>query len=276
MAGKYTKHFNGKTVFLVGGSEGIGLEAAKILAGNGAHVLIFSRNKEKLERALEEIQKSRVSDSQKAAYYRLDVSDNDLVREVMKKAVAEFGVPGILINNVGRAYPGYFEDIGYEAFDQTMKVNLYGVRNTCAALIPVMKKNGGTIVNVSSMVGYMGVFGYTDYAASKFGLIGFTETLRSEYKNKGLKFHVLCPPDTATPGFEVENQSKPPECKAISESAKIRSAAFVAEALVKGMTKKKFFILPGFDNKMIFKIKRFFPKIVDMSMDGTIKKAQKK
>ena len=89
----------------------------------------------------------------------MDVSKNHEVDIVIKSAVRDFGIPDILINCAGRAYPRYFEDISYAQFDETMKINLYGVWNTTKALLPFMKKNGGHIVNVSSIGGFIGVVG---------------------------------------------------------------------------------------------------------------------
>ncbi len=272
------KFFEGKNIFLVGGSEGIGLEAAKQFAGLGSNVLIFSRAISKLKKALTEIENCRINDGQKLSFMSLDITDNDQVISVMKKAGKEFGSVDILINNVGRAIPGYFEQISYEQFDQTQKVNFYGMRNTVAALAPIMReKKSGIIVNVSSMAGVIGVFGLSDYSASKFAVIGFSEVIRSEFQFDNIQVSVLCPPDTDTPGFEEENKTKPVETMALSESAKLRNPEYVAKALVKGIKKGKFLIVPGFDGKALVFLKRFMPMwVADMVMNSMIKKGRKK
>jgi len=269
------KNVAGKNVYIVGGSEGIGLETAKILAGLGANILIFSRNEGKLRDAVEKIKSNRVSDSQKFSYLPVDITDNDGVISIMETAAKDFGVVDILINSAGRARPRPVEDIDYSQFDEIMKTNLYGIRNAVAAVLPYLKGKGGMIVNVSSMVGFVGVFGYTDYAASKFGVIGFSEALKSEVKWHNIDVCVLCPPDTDTPGYAEEMKTKPPETRAISNAAKIRSARYVAKALVKGMKKKKFLIIPGFDSKLTYYAKHLAPSLVDFLMDARIKKARK-
>jgi len=143
--------------------------------------------------------------------------------------------------------------------------------------VPHMRNNGGgTIVNVSSVAGFTGVFGYTDYSASKFAIIGFSEALKSEVKWDNINVNVLCPPDTETPGFKVENQTKPPETAEISASASLKSPLYVARALIKGIMKNKFMIVPGFDGKLVYYAKRFAPWVVNMSVDASIKKARKK
>ncbi|TAL35207.1 MAG: SDR family NAD(P)-dependent oxidoreductase [Spirochaetes bacterium] len=268
------KDFAGKNVYLTGGSAGIGLSTAKLLAARGAHIIIFARTKERLKSAVAEISACKKSAGQKIEYMELDVSDDRAVRKVMKKAVSSFGAPDLLINNAGRAYPRRFEDISFTQFEETMRTNLYGMWSTISALLPSMKDRGGHIVNVSSMVGFMGVYGYADYAASKFGIIGLSETLKSELAEYKIGISVLCPPDTDTPGFKTENITKPEETKAISAAAKVMTPDAVAERLVKGIRKKQFMIIPGFDGHFTWLAKRFTPWLVEWVMNMSVRKVQ--
>jgi len=271
----HMKEFNGKTVFIPGGSSGIGLSAAKLLASQGAHVVIFARNSKHLEEAAAAIKKIAKSDS-RIGFMTLDVSDNAAVKNTMAKAVSDFGAPDLLINCAGRAYPRNFADITFAQFDETMRINMYGIWNTCKVLIPLMKKKGGVIVNTSSICGFLGVFGYTDYCASKFAIVGFSEALKSELKQFNIAVQVLCPPDTDTPGFSEENKTKPEETKAISASAKLMSPDDVARVLLNDIGTGKFMIIPGMDGKLTFIMKRLFPKITEWVMDMSIQKVQKK
>jgi 3-dehydrosphinganine reductase len=268
------KNLEGKNAFIVGGSSGIGLATGKLLAGLGADVVIFARGLERLEKAVEEIRASGRVPARRFAFRRLDVTDHDEVKRVMNEAVIDFGPPDILVNSAGRAYPNYFENISYEQFDETMKIHIYGVWNTVSALLPHMKERGGYIVNVSSLLGFMGVFGYADYASSKFAIVGLSEVLKSELKRYGIGVSVLCPPDTNTPGFEVENRTKPPETVAVSEGGGILEPEDVAMALVKGIRGGKFIIGPG-SVRMLHFLKRHFPWLVEIAMEQTIKKVQK-
>ena len=86
---------------------------------------------------------------------------------------------------------------------------------------------------------------------------------------------MLCPPDTDTPGFEAENKNKPEETKAIGGNAKLLSPDAVAMALLKGMQKNTFLILPGFEGKLTRLLTRFFPNLIEWIMQINIKKAQK-
>ena len=209
------KDFNKKTIYIIGGSSGIGLSTARLLAQKGAHIIIFARNENRLASAMAEIKSQKISDDQLFGFLALDVSVRERVESVMEKAVSDFDVPDMLINCAGRSYPRHFEDITFDQFDETMKINLYGIWNTISVLVPYMKQKGGHISNVSSIAGFIGVFGFTDYSASKFAIIGFSEALKSELKKYNISVSVLCPPDTDTPAFEVENRTKHEETKAI-------------------------------------------------------------
>ncbi len=267
--------FNGKNIYITGGSSGIGLSAANKLAAKGANILILARRKDVLETATAEIETFKSSSTQKIQARQLDVSDNEQVTTVLKESVTAFGEPDILINSAGISMPAYFEDIDDDAFDRIIRINLHGTRNTVFALAPHMKKKGGIIVNVSSIAGFVGVFGFSAYSASKFGVIGFSEALRSEFKQHKINVSVLCPPDTDTPMLHEENKSKPVETAAISESAKIMSADAVTDALIKGMGQNKFMIIPGFDGKFTFLAKRFVPGVVEWMIDRTVRKCRK-
>jgi len=270
------KDLMNKVVFVTGGSKGIGRGIAEECASRGADVAIFARGQSDLEAALTHLREIRCRDTQKFAAFQMDVTDSKSVDTSITNAMEELGIPDVLVNNAGLARPRYFEDITIEQFDRTIRTNLSGVWYVTASVVPHMKKRGGYIVNVSSLAGFMGVFGYSDYAASKFGVMGLSLSLRSELKPSGITVSALCPPDTDTPGFEEENKEKPEETKALSENAKVMDSRDVARAMLKGMRRRKPVIVAGFDSKMIYLASRVVPRLVEFIMDMTIKKVQKK
>jgi 3-dehydrosphinganine reductase len=263
-------------VYVVGGSLGIGLAVAQRMAGLGADVTVFARRREPLEQAAEAVRAACKHPSQSIAWRQLDVADHDQVAATMQALVAEGGAPDVLINCAGYASPRPFEEITYAQFTEIMLVNLHGSWNTVQVLLPHMKKKGrGYIVNTSSVAGLIGVFGYTDYCAAKFALIGFSEALRGELKPHGIKVSVLCPPDTDTPGLESENLTKPAETRAIAAAAKLLSAGAVADELVRGMAREAFLIIPGFDSRMSALAKRLAPSVVYWVMDRAVAKVRR-
>ncbi len=267
--------FHGANVYLFGGSAGIGLATARLLATRGANLLLFARNRERLDSAVDEVSRRRLTQDQRVIGHVLDVSDRHAVQAAVGESVAGFGVPRIVINTAGRAIPRHFEEIPFEQFDETMKINLYGTWNTVSAVVPHMKEQGGTIVNTSSVGGFVGVFGYADYAASKFAVIGLTEVLRSELKRYGIDVLVLCPPDTSTPGFDAENRTKPAETRGISAGGGLLQADDVARALVRGIERGDAVILPGVESKATWFLKRHVPRVVDRIMDRSIRRARR-
>jgi len=269
---KQTDRFAGKTAYITGGSSGIGLAVARAMAMAGARVMLLARHEDRLQQAAEEI---RTATGQQVLWRSLDVTDPVAATAVIDDAAADdLGPPDILFNSAGRALPNYFENISAQQFDQTLRLNLCGTRHLISAALPHMR-SGGYIVNVSSVAGLIGVFGYTDYSASKFAIIGFSEALRAELKPRGIFVSVLCPPDTDTPGLAAENQTKPAETKAISANARTISAETVARSLIRGMIKKRFLIIPGFDARLSVLAKRLTPGLVDWIMDRTIARVHK-
>jgi short-subunit dehydrogenase len=266
----------GKIAFVTGGSSGIGLAFARLLAAQHYHVSIFARDVTRLEQAINTINEHRTHGEQKINFYSCDTSDNQQVQLVFSTAIYENGAPDVLINCAGIAQPNYFEKISFEAFEKTIKTNLYSTWNVCSVCVPVMQAKGGHIINTSSVAGFVGVFGYTDYNMTKFGIIGFSEALKQEVAKYNINVSVLCPPDTDTPGLAEENKTKPAETLAISGNAKVVSADFVAQQAVNAIGKKKFLILPGFDSKLTYFLKRFFPGLLEWVMNYSIKKVQKK
>ncbi len=264
----------GRVVYVVGGSMGIGLAAARQFAARGAHVLVFARRREPLQKAVLEIEGSRRSDSQRVELRVLDVCEADSVSTLMNESVSSFGPPDVLFNCAGAAWPRYFEEITHEQLSHTMRLNLHGSWSTVRALLPHMKQRGGTIVNTSSLAGIIGVFGYTDYCAAKFAVIGFSEALRSELKRYGIRVFVLCPPDTDTPGLAAEGKSKPPETTAVAAGARVMSADAVASELLRGMERRRLLIISGIDSRFAALAKRLFPGLVAWVTDRAIARSQ--
>lgn len=270
------ERFKKKVIYITGGSSGIGLALARAFVGMDAHVVIFARRDDQLRLALDNLSQSRKSPVQRLAAYSMDVTDPDAVVQTVHKCVNAIGRPDILVNAAGRAVPGYVENISYQQFADTIKVNLHGVWITTAAVLPYMKGNGGWIVNVSSIAGFIGLIGYTDYAASKFAVIGYSEALRNELRPDGIGVSVLCPPDTDTPGLAAEDKTKPPETRAVAGSARLMQPENVANGLIKGLRKGQFMIIPGLDGKLTWWAKRMLPGLVFKVLDMIVARARAK
>jgi len=255
------QYWQKKVALVTGGSSGIGLAAAKLLAGAGAHVWLTARRPELLASALVEVEASRQDKSQQCGFTPADVSQPDQVEHVMKEVTGSAGAPEVIFNSAGLSQPGYVQDLSLEVFERLMKVNYLGtVYVTKAALPGMLARGSGHIINISSMAGYLGVFGYTAYGATKFAVSGFSEALRAELKPHGIRVSVAFPPDTDTPQLAYEEPFKPSETKAIAGNAKALSAEQVAGSILKQAEKGKYLIFPGTDARLFYLVNNLFPK----------------
>jgi len=246
-------YFSGKLAYITGGSSGIGLETARLLASQGCGLVLFARKQAGLDRAAEELRKVTVESGQRIETLPMDVADNDDVQEKIKIAAEKFGAPNILVNSAGMGAADYFENIAYATFDRVLKVNVYGTRNTIAAVLPFMRQRGrGHIVNLSSEAGLIGMFGYSLYSTSKYALVGLSECLRSELKLMNINVTVVCPPEVDTPFVAEESATLPPEGRAVKSLAGLLKPEYVARTIVRAIKKKQFMVVPGLTARFLY------------------------
>ncbi|MEA2008648.1 MAG: SDR family NAD(P)-dependent oxidoreductase, partial [Chloroflexota bacterium] len=211
------------------------------------------------------------------AYQQVDVSKREEVESALERVRREAGVPDIIINNAGISHPGYIEEIEIETFERLTAVNYLGTVYLTQLVLPAMLERGsGHIVNVSSMAGFLGVFGYSAYSPTKFAVRGYSDVLRSEMKYRGIRVSIVFPPDTDTPMLNYENDLKPFETKEISDSGGLLSADKVAQDILDGVARNKYLILPGFNNKFFFWLNSTFGRLVYPIMDFLVAQALQK
>ncbi len=270
------KNFRNKTVFITGGSSGIGLAAGKLLASLGADILLMARQSEKLESAGAQIKK--IHGQQRIETLSLDVGDPLQVKEKMQAAVQSFGALDILILSAGiNTAVDHFENISPEMFSQVMNVNVNGVRNITHALLSPMKKKKGHIVILSSAAALFGMFGYTAYAASKAALMGFAESLRYELKPMGMTVTIVFPPEVDTPMNLDEEKTLPPQGRAVKNMSGLLTPEFTAQTIVKAIEKKKYFVIPGLQTQFLYLLHRLSNGVLSrMVSDFIIKRAGNK
>ncbi|MBU2611455.1 MAG: SDR family oxidoreductase [Chloroflexi bacterium] len=254
-------HWNNKTVLVTGGSSGIGLALGRLLAAQGAHVWLVARRREGLEAALEQVKAAAIRPEQRFGMVSADLSSPEQAFSAVEQVKDQAGVPDVVINSAGAAHPGYVQDLSLEIFRQMMAVNYFGTLYVTKAVLPgMMARRSGHIINISSAAGFIGVFGYSAYGASKFAVTGFSEILRAEMKSHGIRVSVVFPPDTETPQLDYENQFKPPETKAISGTAKAMKAEQVARIILRQAAKGRFLIFPALDVQLIYWLNTRLPK----------------
>mmetsp|Transcript_36323 Transcript_36323/g.65033 ORF Transcript_36323/g.65033 Transcript_36323/m.65033 type:complete len:297 (-) Transcript_36323:680-1570(-) len=211
--GGATSSFTNQHVVITGGSQGFGLAIAQEFAKDGARVTIISRDQAKLDDAKALIDQKETGYVQALA---CDVTDRIAIRKTIKEAANKFGPVDVLVTSAGFAPTGYFREFKDDAFRQAMDLNYYGTLNAVRAVTPSMQdRRKGRIVLVSSGLALTGYIGYSAYCPSKWAVRGLGEALRSELLPYDIRVQQVYPPGMDTPGFLIENQTKPEETKAI-------------------------------------------------------------
>jgi len=265
-----------QVALVTGGSSGIGLAIARLLSQQGAHVWLVARRKEILETALKEVAAARLSPSQRCGIFPADVSDAAQAAAAVEHVTAQAGVPNLLVNAAGITHPGYVQELSLEVFRAMMDVNYFGtVYITKAALPAMLKRSSGHIINISSMGGVIGAFGYSAYGASKFAVRGFSDVLRSELKSLGLRVSIVFPSDTDTPQLAYEEPFKPPETKALAGKVKVMSPETVAKTTLQQAARGRYIILPGLENNLFYWLNGHLGNLIYPVMDWMIDRARK-
>ncbi len=186
----------GKVSIVTGAAQGIGLATSLKFAREGAIIIVCDVKQAAVDEAVAQCRALGVQ----AEGFVMDVTQRDMVDAVVAKTVAQFGRIDVLVNNAGITMDARLQKMTFEQFDRVIDVNLRGVFHCTQSVADTMVKQGsGAILNASSVVGIYGNFGQTNYAATKFGVIGFTKTWSRELGPKGVRVNAVAPGFIATP-----------------------------------------------------------------------------
>ena len=177
---------NNKVWLITGAGRGMGLEIATAALTAGHKVIATGRNTEKIVKALGQTNDLLV--------VKLDVTNPGDAEKAVKDAVERFGTIDVLVNNAGNFYAGFFEELSIEQIQSQINTNLIGQMNVARAVLPVMRpQHSGHIIFISSTAGFVGYEYCSAYAASKFAVEGWMESLRMEIAPFGIKTTIVNP-----------------------------------------------------------------------------------
>jgi 3-oxoacyl-[acyl-carrier protein] reductase len=186
----------GKVSIITGAGQGIGLATALKFAREGAVVIAADVRQQQVDDAVTQCQALGAT----AMGLVVDVTQRDMVDAMVKRVMQTHGRIDVLVNNAGITQDARLQKMTIDQFDRVIDVNLRGVFHCAQAVADAMVAQGsGVILNASSVVGIYGNFGQTNYAASKFGVIGFTKTWSRELGPKGVRVNAVAPGFVQTP-----------------------------------------------------------------------------
>ena len=238
----------GAHAIITGGSSGIGLATARLLAERGTTVSLLARGRARLDEAAAELRAAGATVHTRAA----DVADGAALSAAIAALEAESGPCDLLVACAGLARPGHFLELGDEVFREMIEVDYFGTLYAIQAVVPGMVARGrGSVVAVSSAAGLLGIYGYSAYGPAKFAVRGLMESLRAELKPHGVHVGVVYPPDVDTPQLASENRFKPAETFAIGGTISPLKPEVVGRAIVAGIESRRFGICPDLGTRAL-------------------------
>lgn len=253
--------FKDKVVIITGASSGIGLATAHAFAKQGANVVLAARQYVQLCEIAQQMQQTY---GVKTIAIGVDVTQEDLCKQMIDQTVRTFGKIDVLINNAGISMRALLEDVDTEVLRQVMNINFWGAVYCTKHALPHLLKSKGSLVGVSSIAGYKGLPGRSGYSASKFAMNGFLESVRIENRKKDLHVLVACPGFTAS---NIRNVALAKDGSKQGESPmdeqKIMPAEEVAIHILKAVSKRKRTLILTQQGKLTVFLNKFAPAFLD-------------
>ena len=248
-----------KTIIVTGASSGIGMEAARMFARQGANLVLAARRKDRLESLAEELGKIGCE----TLVVAIDLSDPTVAGDLLTAARERFGRFDVLVNNAGFSVQTLYETMTQADVQRMFAVNVLTPLELCRQAIPLLQaQGGGVIVNVASVAGFVTSPMNSVYSSTKHALVGFSKSLRQELHGTGVKVTVVCPGNTKTEFFDVASKDSyayPSLLLKLAAPVEKISAAVVAAA-----DGERAVVIPTVQAKAMYYLNKFLPFLFDL------------
>ena len=261
-------NMQGRTVFITGGSRGIGRAIALKAAQAGANVVIAAKTEvetTKLTGTIYSVAEEIEAAGGKALPLLLDVRDEQQIHTAIQQAAKAFGGIDVLINNAGKSAQALLSEVkDLSWYEDLMRVNFWGSVWCTHAALPYLKQSRGSIVAVSSLAGLVGVPGRNAYSATKFAMNGFFEALRAEMKESGVSVTIAYPGVVATEiryrGYNADGAAAGSSGLKEDDAMSVQECA---DLIIRGMEKRQRDVVMGVKGKLGRWLKLLFPSLVE-------------
>ncbi|VTS05629.1 SDR family oxidoreductase [Tuwongella immobilis] len=251
------RSWTGRRTILTGASSGIGRAIAVQIAGNGAKVALASRSADRLREVAREIE----SRGGTCMVVPTDITQPDQRAALFERVQREWGGLDLLINNAGIGAWGHFATSSESILRQVMEVNFYAPIEMIRLAIPLLERGQqAAIANVTSMCARRGMPAWPEYSASKFGLMGLSESLRGEMSRFDIDVLTMVPGLTQT---DLQEHLIRKDGRYPIDASKGMPVAKVAETIVRSIEKNQRETVIGGDARWMLFINRFFPRLLD-------------
>lgn len=233
-----------RRIVITGGSSGLGLALAKALVARGDAVGLLARDARKLEAAAAEARAR--SPGARVFTAAADVQDVQALERAVAGLAAQLGGIDVLVNSAGIMREGYFETVPLADHRAVMDTNYFGTLNAIRAALPYLKRSSSArIVNVASVAGLTGVFGYTAYCAAKHALVGLSEALRYELEPQRITVQLVCPGEFDSPLVDALDRTRTPENRAHTLTLPKVGVEVIVRDTLRALEGHDFLVVPG-------------------------------
>ena len=256
------RHISGKRALVTGAASGIGREIALRLAGEGVHLMLLDIDQVGLKRVAGE-----ASDLGADVVTRYcDVSDAEQIDAAAADAIEQWAGVDILVNNAGITYYGFTHEMTSEQWDRLLAINLHAPLRLTRALLPsLLARPEAHVLNVCSVLGLVGMPRVGAYCTAKFGLVGFSDTLRAEYGRAGLGVTALCPGFAKTNLFSAA-EPRPGATQKTPPAVLCTTPQRVAKAAVRAIRRNQAVVRLEPFSRVLYTAKLCFPTVFDWAL----------